>query len=159
MQISTTYLEWSTFRKLADGNFDENCRAYRNTGNGELPGELEVDEADGYSDSYRAWEEASEYLDAIVDSESPWRQFVEHAFLAALHGEPELRNDLGVTIDPEIFVAIFSPDSVREIMTPTIGQDIPWDDASSDEPDEITRWYNIWRKALERGLGIAYHLG
>ena len=76
-----------------------------------------------------------------------------------IHGEPEPRNDLGVSVNPELFATILSPESVREIMEPAAGEPIPWTDAPPTQEAEIERWHNIWRKAMERGLGIAYHVG
>ena len=157
MEITASYLDWPSFSALAEGNFEE--RYWAHADDGDVPGEVPVDDPGKWSDSFFAWEDASDYLDTAVSPRSPWRAFVEQGFLAVIHGDPEPRNDLGEPVDPELFAAVFSPASVREIMEPTVGQPLPWSEASPEQTVNIAQWHTLWTRAMDRGLGIAYHLG
>jgi hypothetical protein len=176
MQITASYLDWPTFSEPAGDDFEDRYGAQMESGEGDVQGVVPLDEEDDWSDSYLAWSSAGEVLDHAVAPDSPWRPFVEHAFLAVSQGEPEPRNDLGCPVDPELLAAILSPESVREVMGPVDGRPLPLTEAAFDAAPggegarevfgafapfeaEVRRWVSIWQKAAARGLGISYHLG
>lgn len=160
-QISASYLDWPTFSALAGDDFEDRYWGYADPGDGsegEVPGMLALDAADDTSDSALGFEAAWDYLDKHVAADSPWRPFVEHAF-TALIDDPEPPNDLGCAVDPELLAVILSPDTVRTVLEPTVGQPVPWGSAPAQEGAEIERWRAIWAKAVDRRLGLAYCIG
>ena len=161
MQVSATYLDWPAFATLAGDNFEERYYAYLDPEEGEptaAPGEVDIEASDDWSDSFIAFSDAAEYLDEHIEEDSPWRPFVDNAFLALIKS-PKPRNDLGCPVNFELFASILSPSTVREIMQSSMGQPIPWSEAPGEVEEEIGRWHSIWSKAVERNLGIAYHIG